>query len=227
MKLGPGVLSSNILKLSATAVATPLTSLFNYCILTSTLPSDWKMSNVTPIHKRVDVTDRNNYRPVSVLSTISKLFEKAIFNQLYAFLYTIILTKLVGFPQGKFLRYSPDQTNRQLERRMQRKERIGCICYRSVQGFLLHVPLLRSYLYKYKQRWHATVRAQNDHLFVVAFRREVSLALYCLTSLWKIWTKLFLSLPSKQTIYDSMYDKQVLVLLQYTLNQGRERQLSS
>ena len=152
MKLGPGVLSSNILKLSATAVATPLTSLFNYCILTSTLPSDWKMSNVTPIHKKVDVTDRNNYRPVSVLSTISKLFEKAIFNQLYAFLYTIILTKLVGFPQGKFLRYSPDQTNRQLERRMQRKERIGCICYRSVQGFLLHVPLLRSYLYKYKQR---------------------------------------------------------------------------
>lgn len=74
MELGPGVLSSNILKLSATAVATPLTSLFNYCILTSTLPSDWKISNVTPIHKKVDVTDRNNYRPVSVLSTISKLF---------------------------------------------------------------------------------------------------------------------------------------------------------
>ena len=152
MELGPGVLSSNILKLSATAVVTPLTSLFNYCILTSTLPSDWKISNVTPIHKKVDVTDRNNYRPVSVLSTISKLFEKAMFNQLYAFLYTIILTKLVRFPQETFLRYSPDQTNRRLERRMQRKERIGCICYRSVQGFLLHVPLLRSYLYKYKQR---------------------------------------------------------------------------
>ena len=54
-------LSPKILKLSTAALATPLTNLFNYCIRTSTLPGDWKMSNVTPIHKKDQVTDKNNY----------------------------------------------------------------------------------------------------------------------------------------------------------------------
>ena len=45
-------LSSKILKLSTAALATPLTNLVNYCIRISSLPSDWKMSNVTPIHKK-------------------------------------------------------------------------------------------------------------------------------------------------------------------------------
>ena len=77
-------LSPKILKLSTAALATPLTNLFNYCIRTSTLPSDSKMSNVAPIHKKDEVTDKNNHRPVSVPPAISKLFEKVLFDQLYA-----------------------------------------------------------------------------------------------------------------------------------------------
>jgi len=42
------------------------------------------MSHVTPIYKKGDVTDKNNYRPVSVLFAISKLFEKVKFDQPYA-----------------------------------------------------------------------------------------------------------------------------------------------
>ena len=97
---GLDVLYSKILELSARAVTTPLTSLFNYCIRTSILLSDWKMSNVTPIHKKVDVTDKNNYGPVIVLSAISKLFEKATFNQLYAFLTPLFSPNLLDFLKG-------------------------------------------------------------------------------------------------------------------------------
>ena len=47
---GHDVLSPKILKLSTPSLADPLTTLFNYCIRTSTLPSSWKMSNVSPIY---------------------------------------------------------------------------------------------------------------------------------------------------------------------------------
>ena len=47
------------------------------------------MSNVTLIHKKDEITNKNNYRPVSVLPAISKLFEKVIFDQPYASLSSI------------------------------------------------------------------------------------------------------------------------------------------
>lgn len=83
-----------MLKLSTAALATPLTNLFNYCIRTSTLSSDWTMSNVTPIHKKDEVTDKNNYRPVSVL------FEKVIFDPLYASFAPILSSNIAGFLKG-------------------------------------------------------------------------------------------------------------------------------
>ena len=70
-------LSPKILKLSAAALAAPLTTPLNYHgVRTSTLSSDWKMSNVTPIHKKIEVTNKKNYWPVSVFPAIFKLFEK-------------------------------------------------------------------------------------------------------------------------------------------------------
>ena len=93
-------LSPKILKLSAAALAAPLTTLFNHCIRTSTLPSDWQMSNATPIHKKDEVTDKNNYRPVSVLPAISKLFEKVMSDQLYASFAPIFPFNMSGFLKG-------------------------------------------------------------------------------------------------------------------------------
>ena len=55
-------LSPKILKLSAAALAAPLTTPLNYHgVRTSTLSSAWKMSNVTPIHKKIEVTNKKNY----------------------------------------------------------------------------------------------------------------------------------------------------------------------
>ena len=93
-------LSPTILKLSAAALAAPLTTLFNYCIRTSKYPDDWKMSNVTPIHKKDEATNKNNYRPVSVLPAASKLFEKVMFDQLYASFVPIFSSNMSGFLKG-------------------------------------------------------------------------------------------------------------------------------
>ena len=46
----------------------------------------WKKSNVIPIHKKNDTKDKQNYRPVSLLCNVSKVFERLIYDKLYTFL---------------------------------------------------------------------------------------------------------------------------------------------
>ena len=49
-------------------------------------PASWKIARVTPIFKDGDKSAKENYRPISVLPVISRLFEKVIYNQLYRYL---------------------------------------------------------------------------------------------------------------------------------------------
>ena len=41
--------------------------------------------DIVPIHKKKDKSDKINYRPVSILSNCSKVYEKLIYNQLYQY----------------------------------------------------------------------------------------------------------------------------------------------
>ena len=63
-----------------------LTIIFNQLLLQGTSPYDWKISKVTPIYKKGPKDDMNNYRPISVISTIAKVMEKIAHNQLYSYL---------------------------------------------------------------------------------------------------------------------------------------------
>ena len=44
-------------------------------------PDDLKLARVVPLYKKSDKTDVSNYRPVSILSIISKVFERVIYDQ--------------------------------------------------------------------------------------------------------------------------------------------------
>ena len=45
-----------------------------------------KLANITPVFKKVDRNSKENYRPVSILSNISKIFERCMFCQIFSFM---------------------------------------------------------------------------------------------------------------------------------------------
>ena len=78
---GPDGINNFILKTCATELAELLSELFNYSLHTAKVPMAWKMANVTPIFlKKDDPSDCKNYRPISLLSALSKAFEKLFIN---------------------------------------------------------------------------------------------------------------------------------------------------
>ena len=82
----PGIsgIPTIILKACAPQLAHPLTSLFNLCLKNGVIPAEWKSSIITPIYKgKGSKTELDNYRPISVLPPIAKLFEKLVSNHMY------------------------------------------------------------------------------------------------------------------------------------------------
>ena len=75
-----------LLKIAAGIVAPSLTQIFNKIISTGIFPTDWKLAKVTPIFKKGKKDEMNNYRPISVISVVAKIFEKLIFEELYEYL---------------------------------------------------------------------------------------------------------------------------------------------
>ena len=72
---GPDRISPRVLAVSAKSIASLLTKLINHLITHNTWPTPWKRSNVSPIHKKESESLKENYRPVSVLTAISKIFD--------------------------------------------------------------------------------------------------------------------------------------------------------
>ncbi len=73
-------LSSKMLKLSASIIASPLTVIFNQSISYGHFPMQWKIVRITPVHKSGSRTDKSNYRPISILCIVSKLLERHYHN---------------------------------------------------------------------------------------------------------------------------------------------------
>ena len=74
---------NKILKNNSTYLSPFSEEPFNHSIGTNTFPDDFKVGKVAPMFKSGDKEDLNNYRPISVLPTIARIFERLLHNQLY------------------------------------------------------------------------------------------------------------------------------------------------
>ena len=71
-----------ILKDMKSEISVPLSTLTNLSFNTGIFPSSLKLASAMPIFKKADQQDCNNYKPISILSNISKLIRKLLYNRL-------------------------------------------------------------------------------------------------------------------------------------------------
>jgi hypothetical protein len=71
-----------ILKDGALMLCKPLSALFQKIYDTKSIPEQWKVAKVIPLHKKGDKHDVSNYRPISNLCSVSKVYEKLILKRL-------------------------------------------------------------------------------------------------------------------------------------------------
>ena len=94
---GPDGISQKILKFFSTALCSPLLYLFSQCLALHTIPSEWRIHSITPIHKSGDRDNISNYRPISLLSCTSKILERIIYNKIINFITNSVSNHQFGF----------------------------------------------------------------------------------------------------------------------------------
>ena len=84
--VGLDKIPNKLLKIAADVVAPLLTEIFIQSVNTGIFTNEWKEARVLPLYKHGVKTDPCNYRPLSVIPTVSKIFEKIFYDQLYDYL---------------------------------------------------------------------------------------------------------------------------------------------
>jgi hypothetical protein len=84
--VGYDTISAKFLKKFGTVLAPKIVSLTNQCLLEGTFPDSLKIAKVTPVFKSGNKSNMSNYRPISVLSATSKIFEIIILKRLLSYL---------------------------------------------------------------------------------------------------------------------------------------------
>lgn len=100
--VGPDQIHNCILKAASSYIVEPITRFFNRCLIESKFPKPWKIAHITPLYKKGPKEVCSNYRPISLLSCVGKVFESCVHKYLLAFLTenNIITPSQSGFIPG-------------------------------------------------------------------------------------------------------------------------------
>jgi len=83
---GLDVIPARFMMDGAAVIAGPLTHIINLSLIQGRVPDDLKLARVVPLYKKSDKTDVGNYRPFSILTIISKIFERVVYDQIEQYL---------------------------------------------------------------------------------------------------------------------------------------------
>ena len=102
--IGLDKISARLLKDSADIIAPSLQALINGSFLEGKFPNNWKSAKIVASFKSGDKNNCGNYRPISILPSISKIIERAVHQQFYKFLQVnnLLFKDQFGFRNNMF-----------------------------------------------------------------------------------------------------------------------------
>ena len=118
---GPDSINPILLKEAANELCYPLCKLFNLSLSTCIYPEQWKLAHIVPVFKKDDPQKIENYRPISLLSILSKVFERCIFKYLHNYIVSndLLSPHQSGFTRGDStinqLLYITDEISKSLD----------------------------------------------------------------------------------------------------------------
>ena len=92
---------AKLLKCCASHISSSLSCLFNKSLTTGRIPAEWKISNIIPKPKVSQKNYVSNFRPIYLLSIVSKVFERCIYDQLMMHVSGQLHKLQCGFLRGK------------------------------------------------------------------------------------------------------------------------------
>ena len=104
-KVSAGEIPIEILK-ESTFCFPELTNCTNESLTNNRFPDTSKLSEITPVFKKLHPSDKANYRPVSILPLVSKLFEKFMYDQLDEYIEHFLNELLRGFREAHLTQHA-------------------------------------------------------------------------------------------------------------------------
>ena len=149
---GPDDPPNKLVKIAKTIITPILTKLYNLCLDQGIFPDVLKTAAVIPIHKSGNDQSPNNYRPISLISTFSKILEKLIYKRTYEFLekYSIIHRNQFGFRKNFSTEMAVTQIYENLVKTIEDKK-VSCSVFLDIRKAFDSVnhTILINKLYKY------------------------------------------------------------------------------
>ena len=124
---GPDGIPARLLTETSSQIAPSLCALYNKSLRCGVLPDDWKLANVVPVHKRGEKSYVENYRPISLLSLVSKVLEPTVFHNIQHHVFQQINPCQHGFVPRKSCVTQLIEVSEQIGRKLDNGKQIDVI----------------------------------------------------------------------------------------------------
>ena len=133
---GSDGIPNEVLQSLAPSIAYPLAIIFNMSFRTGTFPQDWKSAIVTPLYKnKGSRACPANYRPISLLRTVSKLCERIVFDSLYLHIAPALSPAQSGFCRGDSTQYQVTRLVQDIATKRNCGEHVGMVFFDLAKAF--------------------------------------------------------------------------------------------
>ena len=100
--IGLDKISNKILKISSPYISISLAEIFNLSLESNVFSTDWKIAKLIHILKNGEKCESNNYRTISVISAVARIFERLVYGQLERYITKFAKSQTVWLPVTVF-----------------------------------------------------------------------------------------------------------------------------